>query len=1117
MKRCLLSIVLLCIPLVASAQAANDDCSAATEVGEGSHPYDLTSSTLDGPDDCDGNMLNDVWFSYTASAGGIATISTCAQTGSDTDGILIVYDGSACPAAGDPCLASSDDDCGASNFMSTVDVPVTAGSNYLVQLGGWNGSEGDGTVDIFLFNPSNDDCSAATEVGEGSHPYVLTTSTLDGPADCDDNILNDVWFSYTASGDGIVTIDTCSQTGSNTDSIIAVYDGSAGCPTSGPCLAVSDDACGDSQFMSSVDVPVTAGSNYLIQVAGWNGSEGDGTVDIYLNTGATPSNDDCSEATEVGEGSYSYDLTASTLDGPADCDGNILNDVWFSFTSSVDGIANINTCSQTGTDSDSIIVVYDGSNGCPTSGPCLASSDDACGTSQFMSTVDVPVTQGSNYLIQVAGWNGSEGDGTLDIYIPIEIVSLTLSSVPGSAVVDCEAELSEPCDSVLFTAGAGNSNQVTVNGPFVGGDIVYAALPVSSIQTMVEVCATPQSAGPPFVSTCGEIAVTGPVILEGCSTPLVGIPDAGEPIESFINISGDPSAILWDLQIDALINHPDASQLIVEISSPDGITVALHNQPARVNGGIDLTWWQNGPPNQPPYDVGGLMQPLEDLSAFTGSNPIGTWTLSVSDEETGWYGTLEEWCLRIYDTAPVPDTGQDVIMGDPTNLVMVGREGSKASFGCESVICNGGTEPLDWYANPDPRHPMMTFNMFRLDPDRLIQIGGSWTKHGWASAQADACGFGCTPHPTSTATGVGCSDTYGAAGNASQGNMGPRSDIDPWTGGFIWDGSFMQSDSGPWDQVEERLSIEDADLDPSQHPGSTWISETYVIHPGDLDHTSNFAWEPVGVSGTPGGNWSIDMSAVSQLGTVQAAWPGASIAVLQPYPAIDGRCYLAHKVTDNGDGTWHYEYSIYNLDLSGNAGSLTIPVASDVTVTNINFHAPEIHSVAYSNDAWSSVRDGEGVTWTTLDHSFGGASNPLRWGWLYNFGFDTDAAPETGTAILGVHSPSSMSFLQAQVATPPTAPPDPLFRRGLCNLDGAFDIADVIFLLSYLFSAGDAPLCADACDSNDDGGLDIGDGITMLGSLFSGDAPPAPPGPSNCGVDPTEDTLGCDEQSFGCP
>ena len=146
-----------------------------------------------------------------------------------------------------------------------------------------------------------------------------------------------------------------------------------------------------------------------------------------------------------------------------------------------------------------------------------------------------------------------------------------------------------------------------MNGPFADGDIVYAALPVSAIQTMVEVCATPQIGGASGASTCGEIAVTGPVTLEGCATPLISIPDAGEPIESFIDISGDPSTILWDLQIDTLINHPDASHLMLEITSPDGITVALHDQPSGVNGGIDLTWWQNGHPNQPPYDEGGWM------------------------------------------------------------------------------------------------------------------------------------------------------------------------------------------------------------------------------------------------------------------------------------------------------------------------------------------------------------------------------------------------------------------------------------------------------------------------------------------------------------------------------
>jgi hypothetical protein len=449
--------------------------------------------------------------------------------------------------------------------------------------------------------------------------------------------------------------------------------------------------------------------------------------------------------------------------------------------------------------------------------------------------------------------------------------------------------------------------------------------------------------------------------------------------------------------------------------------------------------------------------------------------------------------------------------------VMVGREGSQASFGSESVMCNGGTEPLDWFANPDPRHPMMAFNMFRLDADRLIQIGGSWVKHGWSSAQANACGFGCNPSPTSTYTGVGCSDTYGASGNANQNTMGPRSEIDPWSGGFIYEGSDLQSDSGPWDQVEERLSVEDDDLDPSLHPGSIWISEVSVVHPGDIDHTTNHAWEPIGVSGTPGGNWSMNMSAPSQLGTVQAAWPGASIETVQPFPAIDGRCYLAHKVTDNGDGTWHYEYSLYNHDMGRNVGSFSIPVASDVEVSNIDFFAPTIHSWSFSNESWSAERDAESITWSTTDHSSGATANPIRWGFLYNFGFDADVGPESGTAILGVHSPSAVPFIEVEVATPPTSPPPPTFRRGLCNGDGNFDIGDVIFLLGYLFSGGEAPGCHDSCDTNDDGDLNIGDGISMLGSLFSGTTPPAPPGPDVCGEDPTEDALGCDQPTNGCP
>ncbi|MGE4618497.1 MAG: proprotein convertase P-domain-containing protein [Planctomycetota bacterium] len=989
----------------------------------------------------------------------------------------------------------------------------------------------------------NDECSTATMVVLGSNlidtseatnsPEEIPTDTCPGTAL--GGVHGDVWFQFNAPDDGLLTISTCDTVNFDTD--VIVYDGICGALNPIACYGDSPSCLveGTTNSWNTVleNVPVLSGQTYLIRIGGWADFDlGEGSFEIAMNSApppppGAPANDECSGAITaiLGDNPIDTENASDSVDPYSDSTGcnalGVMNqDVWYSWTAPADGSLTVNTCNTIDFDSD--LVIYAGN--CTSKIEVACSGDEpGCllqGTNNgFSSIVEaLQVVAGEEFLFRIGSWgDGQTGSGTFSVqFVEALISSLTINSVAGSMMIDCEASLSGPCDAVRFSSAGGTGPQVVVDGPFISGDTVQASLDVSSIQTMVEVCATPLIGTAPGAAWCEETAVTGPIILEGCNAPLLSIPDAGEPVEDFIEITGDPNTLLWDIQIEAHINHPDASQLRIEIFNNNGTTVTLHDQPVGANGNIDLSWWQSGNLNQPPYDNNDWMQPVGDLSVFTGANPIGRWTLSISDEVTGDTGTLEEWCLRIYDTAPIPNTGQDIILGDSNNLVMVGREGTKASFGSESVMCNGGTVPLDWFANPDPRHPMMAFNMFRLDSDRLIQIGSSWAKHGWSSAQANACGFGCDPSPSSTYTGVGCSDTYGASGNAAQVTMGPRSDINPWTGGFVWEGSYLQSDSGPWDQVEERLSVEDADLDPALHPGSTWISEVHVVHPGDYDHTTNIAWEPIGVTGTPGGNWSMNMSAVSQLGTVQAAWPGASIEVLQPFPPIDGRCYLAHKVTDNGNGTWHYEYSVYNLDMSRNAGSLLIPVASNVEVTNTSFHAPEIDTVAYSNTAWTSTRDNTGITWSTLDHEDGDAANPLRWGYLYNFSFDADAPPETGTATLGVHSPSAITSLDAEVATPPTVDPAPQFRRGLCNPDALFDIADVIFLLGYLFSGETDPLCADACDNNDDGNLDVGDAISQLDSLFGGSAPPPAPGPTNCGVDPTEDSLGCEQNSDGC-
>lgn len=97
-------------------------------------------------------------------------------------------------------------------------------------------------------------------------------------------------------------------------------------------------------------------------------------------------------------------------------------------------------------------------------------------------------------------------------------------------------------------------------------------------------------------------------------------------------------------------------------------------------------------------------------------------------------------------------------------------------------LCNIGDEPL-----PGGSISMLTSNVYRLSDDkkRFEQIGMSWVKRNpWGAEQGPcrACGVisnGCTP---SAGLGVGCSDVYGCENGLNRYQMGPRSEINPWTG-----------------------------------------------------------------------------------------------------------------------------------------------------------------------------------------------------------------------------------------------------------------------------------------------------------------------------------------------
>ena len=82
------------------------------------------------------------------------------------------------------------------------------------------------------------------------------------------------------------------------------------------------------------------------------------------------------------------------------------------------------------------------------------------------------------------------------------------------------------------------------------------------------------------------------------------------------------------------------------------------------------------------------------------------------------------------------------------------------------------------------------------------------------------------------------------------------------------------------------------------------------------------------------------------------------------------------------------------------------------------------------------------------------------------------------------------------------------FRRGDANADGRVNIADPIDFFYFLFRGNPLP-CLDAADTDDSGDLDLSDAIRTIRFLFREGAMPAPPGPYFCGLDPTEDRLGC--------
>jgi len=395
------------------------------------------------------------------------------------------------------------------------------------------------------------------------------------------------------------------------------------------------------------------------------------------------------------------------------------------------------------------------------------------------------------------------------------------------------------------------------------------------------------------------------------------------------------------------------------------------------------------------------------------------------------------------DTAPrlATSASPDVIVGDIHEIRFFGASpDGRGAFSIGTTACNKGTGPANWIWNT-PDHPVIAQQFYRLHQGRFEQIGMSWVKHGFfANSQSFCSGSGgCFGDASGKHLGPGCSDPYSATLNGQQGNLGPRSDINAFTGEFPYPFSAQPSNA----LLGRRIVVDPKDYLPEQNIGALYFAEAQYVMKDDANamaQRNNASYRPIDIFRAANASISIELLGETvRTNPAIRAWRTMDSGVVETDIEVpgDGLFILAAKATDLGGGLWAYEYALHNLYVHQSAERFSIPIDAASVLTKVGFHDVNYHSgELYDGTDWPATQTTEAVSWSTDTFTINPNANALRWGTLYNFRFVADSPPMATSVTIGLFRPGPIDSVSAMTIGPARTMLD-------CNLNGADDLCDI--------------------------------------------------------------------------